>query len=273
MMDERPRNYSRGPVTGRLADKVVVVTGAGGGLGQDAAILFAQAGAKVVASDISAAGVEATQRVAQGRGLTIDMSPVDAADEAAVQNWVSDAVARHHKIDALYNNAAGTRFALFGEMSLQDWRETLRLELDIVFIPTRAVWPNMVAGGGGSIINIASVSGMRGTEAIGAAAHATGKSGVIGFTRQVALEGAPYWIRCNSISPGPMVTPATQPILEVSAEFKRQFEGWPLLSRTGRPADISYAGLFLASDESAFITGTNLVVDGGWSKKGGFTPH
>jgi NAD(P)-dependent dehydrogenase (short-subunit alcohol dehydrogenase family) len=126
---------------------------------------------------------------------------------------------------------------------------------------------------GGSIINIASVSGMRATEFLGAAAHAAGKSGVIGFTRQLALEGAPYWIRANSISPGPIVTPVTEPILGTNKPFSDCFHGWPLLSRVGRPADVAYAGLFLASNESSFITGANLTVDGGWAVKGGFTPH
>jgi meso-butanediol dehydrogenase/(S,S)-butanediol dehydrogenase/diacetyl reductase len=273
MTASRRDQPSDGPVNGRLAGKVVVVTGAGGGQGQAAAILFAQAGAIVVASDLSEAGVEATTKIARDQKLSIHMSAVDAADEVSVGRWISDAAQEHGGLDILYNNAANTHFAPFSEMSLQQWRETMRLELDIVFLPSRAIWPHLVARGGGSIINIASVSGMRATELIGAAAHATGKSGVIGFTRQLALEGAPHWIRANSISPGPIVAPATEGMLAQSEEFSRQFNGWPLLARTGRPRDIAYAGLFLASDESAFITGTNLVVDGGWSAKGGFTAH
>jgi meso-butanediol dehydrogenase / (S,S)-butanediol dehydrogenase / diacetyl reductase len=266
-------SFSSASVSGRLAGKVAVVTGAGGGQGLAAAMLFAQAGATVVACEINPKGVEATKRIVSEQSLDLEITQVNAADENEVKAWIDEAAARHGAIDILYNNAGHTHFAPFGEMSLDQWRETMRYELDIVFIPTRAVWSHLVARGGGSIINIASVSGMRGCEFLGAAAHAAGKSGVIGFTRQLALEGAPHWIRANSISPGPIVTPVTQALLDTSKEFNECFNGWPMLSRTGRTADVAFAGLYLASDESSFVTGVNLAVDGGWSAKGGFTPH
>lgn len=264
---------SKGPVGNRLAGKVVLVTGAGSGQGQAVALLFARAGAVVVASDINAKGMEATLALAQQERLAVHASAVDAADPVGVQRWMDDAVARHGGIDVLYNNGAGVHMVPFAEMTLQQWQETLHWELDVVFIPTKAAWPHLIARGGGSIINIASASGMRGSEFLGAAAHAAGKSGVIGFTRQLALEGAPHWIRVNAISPGPIVTPATQGFYEGSAEFRHHFDGWPLLARTGRPLDVAYLGLFLASDESTFMTGVNIPVDGGWTCKGGFTAH
>lgn len=272
-MTDNKERFSHGPVTDRLKGKVAVVTGAGGGQGQAAALLFAAAGATVVASDLNPEGVAATRAIAAEKGFDFHIDAVDAADEAGVTEWLDAAAAAHGGLDILYNNAAHTHFAPFAEMSLHQWRETMRLELDIVFIPTRAIWRHLVARGGGSIINIASVSGMRGSEFLGAAAHAAGKSGVIGFTRQLALEGAPHWIRANSLSPGPIVTPVTEAILASSDEFARNFNGWPMLARTGRSADVAYAGLFLASDESQFITGANLTVDGGWAAKGGFTAH
>jgi meso-butanediol dehydrogenase/(S,S)-butanediol dehydrogenase/diacetyl reductase len=261
---------SEGPVTGRLANKVVVVTGAGRGQGRDVALLFARAGATVVASDINPASIEETRVIASREGLTLEVAVVDAADDHSVRSWVDDAARRFRDIDVLYNNAAYTHFAPFGEMTLEQWRETLRLELDVVFIPTQAVWRHMLAQGGGSIINVASTSGMRGSALLGAAAHAAGKSGVIGFTRQLAAEGAAHWIRVNSISPGPIVTPVTQGMMEGNQQFADAFEAWPLLGRSGRSSDIAYAALFLASDESAWITGSNLVVDGGVSCKAGF---
>lgn len=264
---------SIGPVKDRLAGKIVLVTGAGSGLGQAASLMFARAGATVVASDINEQGIEHTAVLARNEGLIIHPSTVDASDPDGVAGWINGAAARHGGIDVLYNNGAGVHMAPFPEMTLHQWKETLRLELDVVFVPTRSAWRHMVDRGGGSIINIASVSGMRGSEFLGAAAHAAGKSGVIGFTRQLALEGAPYWIRVNSISPGPILTPPTQAFYDSNAEFRASFDGWPLLARTGRAIDIAYASLFLASDESAFLTGVNLPVDGGWSCKGGFTPH
>jgi meso-butanediol dehydrogenase/(S,S)-butanediol dehydrogenase/diacetyl reductase len=266
-------SYSSAPVSGRLTGKVAVVTGAGGGQGQAAAFLFAEGGATVIACDVNPKGVEDTRRVAAERSLDVEIARVDAASVAEVNAWIDDAAARHGGIDVVYNNAGHTHFAPFGEMSLYQWRETMRLELDIVFIPMRAAWLHFIKRGGGSIINIASVSGMRASEFLGAATHATGKSGVIGFTRQLALEGAPHWIRANSISPGPIVTPVTQALLETSKEFSDRFNGWLMLARTGRTSDVAFAGLFLASDGSSFITGANLTVDGGWSAKGGFTPQ
>jgi NAD(P)-dependent dehydrogenase (short-subunit alcohol dehydrogenase family) len=265
--------FSKGPVRDRLNGKVILVTGAGSGQGQAVALLFARAGATVIASDISAKGMDATAAMAADARLVVHQAIVDAADPVLVKQWVDEAAARHGGIDVLYNNGAGVHMAPFSEMTLQQWQETLRWELDVVFLPTKAAWPHLIARGGGSVINIASASGMRGTEFLGAAAHATGKSGVIGFTRQLAVEGAPHWIRVNSISPGPIMTPPTQAFYDASAEFRHHFDGWPLLARTGRPLDVAYAGLFLASDESTFITGVNLPIDGGWTCKGGFTAH
>lgn len=246
------------PVAGRLANKVALITGAGGGQGQAAALLFARAGATVLATDVDAAAVDATRALAAAEGLAVHIALLDVTDQAATAKWVDDAAAAHGGIDILYNNAARTHFAPVGEMTLEQWRDTLRHELDIVFIPTRAAWAHMVRRGGGSIINIASVSG---------------KGGVIGFTRQLAIEGAPHWIRANTISPGPIVTPATRVGLQMSPEFARQFTGWPMLARTGTPIDVAFAALYLASDEASFVTGANLTVDGGMTAKSGFTPH
>jgi len=246
------------PVAGRLANKVALITGAGGGQGQAAALLFARAGATVLATDVDAAAVDATRALAAAEGLAVHIALLDVTDQAAAAKWVDDAAAAHGGIDILYNNAARTHFAPVGEMTLEQWRDTLRHELDIVFIPTRAAWAHMVRRGGGSIINIASVSG---------------KGGVIGFTRQLAIEGAPHWIRANTISPGPIVTPATRVGLQMSPEFARQFTGWPMLARTGTPIDVAFAALYLASDEASFVTGANLTVDGGMTAKSGFTPH
>jgi NAD(P)-dependent dehydrogenase (short-subunit alcohol dehydrogenase family) len=272
-MNDLQVRCSRGPVGNRLRDKVALVTGAGAGQGQAAALLFARAGATVFGSDIDQQAIATTARLAATEGLSIEFSHVDAADPGGVKQWVDAAAARSGGIDVLYNNGASTRFAPFATLTFQQWKETLQFELDVVFLPSQAAWPHLISRGGGSIINIASVSGMRGTELVGAAAHAAGKSGVIGFTRQLALEGAPHWIRANSISPGTIVTPVTNAMSEGNAEFRRTFKGWPILNRSGNAIDVAHAGLFLASEESAYITGVNLPVDGGWSCKGGYTEH
>ena len=266
-MDDISAHISTGPVAGRLENKVVLITGAGSGQGQAAALLFAAAGAKVFASDISDTGLANTIALAARDGSTIQTALVDASSESQVEEWVKASVHAYGGIDVLYNNGAGAHLAPFESMTLTQWHETLRLELDVVFIPTKAVWKHLIDRKGGSIINIASVSGMYASEYLGASAHAAGKGGVIAWTRQLALEGAKHWIRVNSISPGPIATPATFPIYNGDEDFRRVFDGWPLLSRTGRPIDVAYAGLFLASAESNFITGANIVVDGGTSSK------
>ncbi|RKF23098.1 SDR family oxidoreductase [Altericroceibacterium spongiae] len=263
---------SCGPVEGRLAGKIALITGVGSGQGREVALLFAKAGALVIGCDINADGLAGTQDLARDMGVTLDLSVVDAADEAKVTSWADATAERYGGIDVLYNNGAGVHFAPFADMTLDQWHDTLRMELDTVFIPSRAVWRHMIARGGGSIVNIASIAGMRGSEVIGTAgpaAHATGKSGVIGFTRQLATEGAPHWIRVNAISPGPIFTPAVEQVVASSPEFRRMFDGMSMLSRFGFPIDVAYTGLFLASDESAFVTGANLTVDGGTTARTG----
>jgi meso-butanediol dehydrogenase / (S,S)-butanediol dehydrogenase / diacetyl reductase len=264
------KHLSRGNVAGRLSGKVAAITGVGDGQGREIALLFARAGATVVGCDIDHRGLDGTRALAGKSGLTLDLSEVDATHFTAVQSWIDAAAVRHGGIDVLYNNAASAHVAPFADLSFEQWRETLRLELDIVFAPTKAVWRHMIARGGGSIINVGAMAGMRGCEVVGGigqAAHSAGKGGVIAFTRQLAAEGAPYWIRANSLSPGPVLTPAAQARLDSRPEFKRVFEGATLLARPGRPIDIAYAGLFLASDEAQFVTGVNLPVDGGTSCK------
>lgn len=265
-------HLSRGPVKDRLAGKVVLVTGAGSGQGRVVSLLFAEAGATVVGCDISAEGLPGTETMAKEAGLTLDLAQVDASDVESVRAWIDAAAERHGGIDVLYNNGAGVHFAPFAEMTMEQWRATLHMELDTVFVPSQVAWSHMVARGGGSIINIASMAGMRGAEVIGgagSAAHATGKSGVIGLTRQMAVEGAPHWIRVNAISPGPILTPASEALVAANPEFKKMFDGMSMLERFGYPIDVAYMGLFLASDESAFVTGANLTVDGGATAKVG----
>lgn len=264
---------SHGPVAGRLASKVVAISGTGGGQGRAAALLFARSGATVVGCDRKSDGLKETRELAEREGLKLQLSVVtDLAQPEPAKQWIDDAVSRNGRLDVLYNNAASVHFAPVEAMTPKLWTETLRGELDIVFMPTQAAWRHL-AREGGSIINSASLSRMRALEHVGAIAHAASKGGVIAMTRQLALEGAPHGIRCNSISPGPIATPATQQALDADPNFTRHFRGWPLLGRGGEADDVAYAALFLASDESAWITGINIAVDGGMSCKTGITEH
>lgn len=268
MMVDKKR-ISHGPCKDRLKDKVALVTGAGGGQGRDVALLFAQAGAVVYASDVNAATLEETRQYVARYGLSIHTDVVDASCQSDVQSWVDKAYQAHQQIDVMYNNGAGVHFAPFADMTLEQWHQTLRFELDVVFMPTKAVWPIMVKQQGGSIINIASCQGILASEGLGGSAHAAGKGGVIALTRQLSLEGAPHWIRVNCISPGPIIGPTLQQAYDNSESFRTLFDSAPSLERHGFPMDVAYAGLFFASDESQFITGVNLPVDGGITSKSG----
>jgi NAD(P)-dependent dehydrogenase (short-subunit alcohol dehydrogenase family) len=264
---------SQGNVAGRLSGKVVLITGTGAGMGQMTALLFARAGATVVGAGRRSDKLEETRALLEAEGLAINQSPVDMTDPEASRAWVDEAARKYGGIDILYNNAGFLHLAALPDMTPLQWHETLRGELDIAFFPIQAAWPHLIARGGGTIINISSLAGMRGVEETGAIAHAAAKGGLIAMTRQIALEGAPHWIRCNTISPGPVLSPGTDAFLSSGDGLARRLQGWPLLGRVGVAEDVAYAGLFLASDEARWITGINIPVDGGWSCKGGLTEH
>lgn len=248
-------------MAGRLAGKVALITGIGGGIGATAAAMFAAEGAKVVGCDLG-------EVRAQGGNITA-MSGVDLGDPDQARAWVDEAVAVHDGIDVLYNNASAQRFGALDELSVEDWRFTMRNELDLVYYTVRAAWPHLKRHGGGSIINVASIAALRGVEFMPQNAHSAAKGGVLALTLQLVVEGGPHGIRANVISPGITETPNTAPLLADPPEkFQRLVLDRIPLGRPGQPKDVVNAAIFLASDESSWISGTNIVVDGGGSVLG-----
>jgi NAD(P)-dependent dehydrogenase (short-subunit alcohol dehydrogenase family) len=251
---------------GRLDGKVAVITGTGGGQGRAAALAFSREGAQVVGCGRTSENVQETAQMVRDAGGEIHCTPLDLTDNDAVVGWVKAAVTEFGRIDVLYNNAGEPRFGTPGEMSLEDWHFTIQHELDIVFHTCRAAWPHLVRSPGAAIVNVASIAGIIGVRDQPQTAHAASKMGIIGMTRQLAAEGAPLDIRVNCISPGLIDTPATHHFIEMGA-------GGPLgdfmdrlpLGRPGRAEEVVNAALFLASDEASYITGVNIVVDGGSS--------
>jgi meso-butanediol dehydrogenase / (S,S)-butanediol dehydrogenase / diacetyl reductase len=257
-------------MTGRLAGKVALITGIGGGIGATAARMFAAEGAKVVGCDLDEAGAAQTAASVRAAGGEITAAGgVDLGDPAQAKECVDEAAQVYDGLDVLYNNASAQRFGALDELSVEDWDFTMRNELKLVYYTVRAAWPHLKRYGGGSIINVGSIAAMRGVEFMPQNAHSAAKGAVIALTLQLVVEGGPFGIRANVISPGMTETPNTAPLLADPPDRMRRIvlDRIPL-GRHGQPADVVNAAIFLASDESSWISGANIVVDGGGSALG-----
>jgi NAD(P)-dependent dehydrogenase (short-subunit alcohol dehydrogenase family) len=260
-------------MSGRLKGKVALITGTSSGQGRAAAVLFAKEGAKVVGCGRRVKESEQTVAlVKEAMGEMVSLHPCDLSEEKEAKRWVDFAVAKYGDFDILYNNAATPRFGKILEMSTEDWHFNLRNELDIIYYVIKYAVPIMIRRGGGSIINIGSVAGVI-TCHMGSlqdTCHGAAKGGVISMTRHMAQEFAPYNIRVNCISPGAIETPAWKAVgPEGLQELRKNTCALQLIKRTGQPEDVAYCALYLASDESSWVTGQNFIIDGGLTIKGG----
>jgi len=249
-------------VAERLPGKRVLITGTGGGQGAAAQKLFVAEGARVVGCDVKPGQAEAVaQAIAPSGGDAVGWT-VDLADPEAAAAWVRRSAEHLGGIDVVYNNASATAFAPIDEMSVDAWRFVITNELDIAFHVTRAAWPYLKTGGG-AILTTCSISGLIGVGRFPQTAHAAAKGALLSMTRQLAAEGAPFNIRAVALSPGFIDSPATEE--RVTAEAREYMLGLQMLKRAGTPRDVAYLALYLASDEAAWVTGANFVIDGGWT--------
>lgn len=246
----------------RLAGKIAVVTGSGGGIGKGIALMFAAQGAQVIGCDIRGEQAAATAAQATALGHTLVSHAADLTTEAGAAGLIETAIARFGRIDILVNAGAFGAFAMIDDMTYADWRATMVGELDIVFLVTKAAWPHLKQSGSAAIVNFASANAYHALDGSGALAHCAGKGGVLAMTRQLSMEGGPFNIRANCISPGMTVTDATAPVLEKPG-FLEHVLSKNMVKIVGYPEDIAYAAVYLASDESRYVTATDIRIDGG----------
>ena len=250
----------------RLQAKVALVTGAGGGLGGATARRFAAEGASVLCSDLNLAKAEKTAADIEAGGGTALAFACDVADAAQCEAQVAETVNRLGRIDILVNNAGIALIGPFEEFSEDQWDQQINVNLKSVFLGCKAVIPEMKKNNSGSIINLSSIAGLVGLQ--GCAAYNASKGGVRLLTKSIAIEYGINKIRCNSIHPGFMATNMNDPkkIEERGRDFEAIIETIPLKSM-GTAEDIANCALYLASDESSYVTGSEYVVDGGWTTR------
>ena len=246
----------------RLQNKVALISGGAKGMGAVEAKLFAKEGAKVVIGDVletEGKQIEAEINETGGECLFV---PLDVTDENQWNEAVAATVRRFGKLDILINNAGIFRTSPVEETSSTEWDQVMDINAKGVFLGAKAAIPAMREAGGGSIINLSSVAGLVG--AAYSSAYSASKGAVRLFTKSIAIQYATDGVRCNSIHPGVIQTDMTKEAI-ADSQFKAQRLDPTPLARLGQPEDVAYGALYLASDESSFVTGAELVIDGGWT--------
>ncbi len=246
---------------GRLDGKVAVITGAGGGMGREAAILFTEEGAKVCAADVNGEAAEETVALCSGEALAVT---VDVADEKQVVSMYAQTAERFGGIDVLYNNAGispGDDASVL-ETSVDAWQRVQDVNTKGVFLCCKHGIPHLLGRGGGSVINVASFVALVGA-ATSQISYTASKGAVLSMSKELAVQFARQGVRVNALCPGPVETPLLLALFgDDPAALERRRIHWPT-GRLARPREIVNAALFLASDESSYVTGATFQVDGG----------
>jgi NAD(P)-dependent dehydrogenase (short-subunit alcohol dehydrogenase family) len=247
----------------RLEGKVAIITGSSAGIGRASAELFAEKGARVIVSDSGrrpGLGEEAVRAIVT-RGGEAAYCRCDVRDSAQIQALIDFGIQKFRRLDILMNNAWSGRIASVVGYDEKDWDNAVATSMRAAYLTCRAAIPHMIAGGGGSIINVSSIHGVLGARAY--FPYSAVKAGLIGMVKQIAVDYGMQGIRANALLPGRIVTEGKVTFLEAHPEeYRRQKAVYPL-GRPGTMQECAYAALFLASDESSFVTGHALAVDGG----------
>ena len=250
----------------RVKDKVAIITGGGSGIGRATCQLFAEEGAKLVVADINIDGANETVRRVQEVGEAVAVE-ADVSKEADAQKIADTAHDAFGTINILVNNAAAFIFKRVEDTTEEDWDKIIGVNVKGLAFCVKAVLPAMKAAGGGSIVNLGSISSFIAQPDY--VPYNTSKSAVLNFTRCVAMDVAPFNIRVNTLCPGVTHTPALERVMkDMNYSLEDANQEWgalALLKRLGQPREIAHGILFLESDDASFVTGTHLLVDGGYT--------
>lgn len=254
---------------GRLSGKVAIITGGGSGQGKAAVKIFAEEGAKVVIAEWNETTGADTEKSMNALGFDTLFIKTDVSSEESVKEMVEKTVKAYGTVDILFNNAgigysynSTHKMANLVDTPLDDWNRIMAINLNGVFLCSKHVLPIMRENKSGKIINNSSMNALVGES--GADAYTAAKGGIVALTRVMAKDNAPFGIRVNCTCPGGVDTPMIAPALESIAGLKEHLEAGIPLKRLAKPEDIAYAALYFASDESSYLTGVILPVDGGW---------
>jgi NAD(P)-dependent dehydrogenase (short-subunit alcohol dehydrogenase family) len=252
----------------RLRDKTAIITGGGIGMGRASVLRFLEEGAKVVVADINEENMAETVRLGKQISDNVIGIKVDLTKEQDVKHLVEKTVEAFGTVDILFNNAGMNHAALLHETTLEDWEMVFNVNIKSMFLTCKYVLPIMMEHKKGSIINTASPGALVGLRGI--SAYCASKGAVPSLTRSIAVDYAPYNIRANFLCPGVILTEMTEKIIQTKPnpdEYREWYRKARPLGRFGEPVEIANAAVYLASDETAFMTGASIVADGGFTSQ------